>query len=84
MSKWLEHWPGKQKVLYYCCFLEQETLHIVPVYPLFKWGPGGLVSTGEAAHPVVTSMGTLGSNANCPCLTQQVEVQLELTFTCET
>jgi len=23
-----------------------------------KWGPGVLVSTGEAAHPVVTSKGT--------------------------
>jgi len=37
---------------------------IAPVYSAVKWGPGGLVSTGEAAHPAVTSMGTWGSK--CP------------------
>ena len=36
-----------------CCFPEHA-----PVYPADKWGPGELVSTGEAAHPAVTSMGT--------------------------
>ena len=42
-----------------CCFLEQEALlTLLPSTQLFKWGPGGLVSTGEAAHPAVTSMGT--------------------------
>ena len=30
---------------------------------LFKLEPGGLVSTGEAAHPAVTSMGTWETNA---------------------
>jgi len=28
---------------------------------LFKWGPSSLLSTGEAAHPVVTSLGTWAS-----------------------
>ena len=39
-----------------CCFLEQETL--LQSTQLLKWGLGGLVPTGEAAHPAVTSMGT--------------------------
>ena len=30
--------------------------HIVPVCPAVYWGPGGLVSTGESAHPAVTSI----------------------------
>jgi len=44
-------------------------VHVVCVYPrfdcqllqltqLYKWGSGGLASTGKAAHPTVTSMGT--------------------------
>ena len=44
---------------WYCCFLKQETLlTLLQSTQLFKWGPGGLVSTGEAAHPAVTLMGT--------------------------
>ena len=40
----------------YCCFLEQETLlTLLQSTQLFKWGPGGLVLSGEAAHPAVTS-----------------------------
>ena len=47
-------------VLHY--FLEQGTLFtLFQSTQLFKWGPSGLVSTGEAAHPAVTSIGTWGS-----------------------
>jgi len=49
-------------------YLEQETLlTLLQSTQLFKWGPGGLVSTGETAHPTVKSIGTwckLGSK--CP------------------
>ena len=46
--------------------------HIAPVYPAVYWGPGGLVSSGEAAHPAATALGTwclLGKQIpNSPCL----------------
>ena len=52
--------------------LARSFTHIAPVYPAAYWGPGGLVSSGEAAYPAVTSMGTwclLGKQIpNCPCL----------------
>ena len=74
-----------------CCFLEQETLlTLLQSTQLLKWGPGGLVPTGEAAHPAVTSMGTwckLGKQMlDCPCLIWQLKVQVGLdahTFNCE-
>ena len=41
-----------------CCFLEQETLFtLLQSTQLFKWGPGGLVSTKEVAHPAVALPG---------------------------
>ena len=46
-----------QMPMWCCCFLAQETL-LAPVYPAVYWGPGDLVSSGEAACPAVTSMGT--------------------------
>ena len=43
-------------------FLEQGTLlRLLQSTQLLKWGPGGLVPTGEAAHPTVSSMDTWGS-----------------------
>ena len=33
------------------CYFEQETLFTST--QLFKWGPSGLVSTGEIAHPTI-------------------------------
>jgi len=47
--------------------LSKKLTHTAPVYPAVEWGPGGLVSLGEAAHPVVTSMDTwckLGKHAS--------------------
>ena len=43
-----------------CMFLCMQCviIHIAPVYLAFKWRPGDLVSTGETAHPAVTSLGT--------------------------
>jgi len=53
--------------------------HIAPVYPAVKWGPGGLVPTGEAAHPAVTSMGTWGSKCQTAVhVSLMGEVQVEL------
>ena len=44
-------WPGNQKFPCSMAFT-----HIAPVYPAVFWGPGDLMSSGEAAHPAVTSM----------------------------
>ena len=48
-----------------CCLPKQETLPTLQSTQLFKWGPGDLVSTGEAAQPAVTSMGTWEGNVKC-------------------
>ena len=64
IAKWLEHWPGNQKVPGLCHLVslsKKRYSHIV------YW----LVSTGEAAHPAVTSMGTW-------CLLGEANVQLSL------
>ena len=69
IAKWLGHQPGNQKVP----GSARNCTHIAPVYPAVQWGPGGLMSTEEAALPTDTSMGTwckLGKQMlNCPCLT---------------
>jgi len=63
--KWLRHQPGNLKVLgpilvwplwCRCCFLDQESLlTLLQSIQLFKWEPGGLMSTGEAARLIVIS-----------------------------
>ena len=49
---------------------------------LYIGGPSGLVSFGEAAHQVVTSMDTwhlLGKQMpNCPCIANSVRIVVEL------
>ncbi|XP_065917594.1 uncharacterized protein [Dysidea avara] len=53
-------------------------------YPAVYWGPGGLVSSVEAAHPAVASMGTwclLGKQMpNCPSLSHFVVLGLLWNF----
>ena len=72
IAKWLVHWPGDRKVpglipsyatlvLLLLFPLARNFTHIATVYPAVKWGPGGLISIGEAAHSAITSMGTWGS-----------------------
>jgi len=65
IAKWLWYRSGNQEVpgsipsqVLLLFPLAKNFTHIALVYPDVEWGPGGLVSTGEATHPAVTSMGT--------------------------
>ena len=68
-----------------CGFLEQEML-LTLLLQLFKWGPGGLVSTGEATYAAVTSMGTWGAmqNVHVSQLEDSGGTSGAHTFICET
>ena len=61
VTKWLEHQPGNQKVPglmpdYTGLVLFPYVRSFTHITPIYTWGPSCLVSTGEAAHPAVTSM----------------------------
>ena len=47
-----------------CQFVSlSKKIYLVYPWPAVYWGPGGLVSSGEAAHPAVTSMGAWESQS---------------------